>query len=317
MLKQKLKKGFPQLYEWYLHVQRKKCISKIKKRKKLSTDQYEQEISKQYQQRIGHELNWNKLDTYTEKMQWEKLYDKDPRKSELTDKYKVRRWVADRIGEEYLIELLGVWDCFEDIDFSKLPDSFVLKTNHGSGTNVIVKDKAKLNLKETKRKFKDWLDTDFGYKSLELHYADISPRKIIAEKYIETDKGELQDYKFLCFSGKPYYCWVDMGRYSNHTRNVYNLNWEPQPWNQEAYAHYEKPIEKPKNFEKMVKIAEILAEGFAHVRVDLYNVDGKVYFGEMTFTNGGGFDRIIPAKYDKVLGDLWEIQKSSGTIQRA
>ena len=163
-------------------------------------------------------------------------------------------------------------------------------------------------MKNTRRMFKDWLSTDFGYKSLELHYSGITP-KILAEEYIETEYGELQDYKFLCFGGKPYYCWVDMGRYSNHTRNVYDLNWELQPWNQEAYAHYEKPIPRPENFEKMIEIATILAQSFSHVRVDLYNVNGKVYFGEMTFTNGGGYDRILPVEYDKKLGELWELPK--------
>lgn len=310
MIKQTLKKLFPKLYEWYLHMQRRKVIAVIRKRKKLDKSAYEQEISKQYEQRIGHKLNWGCLETYTEKMQWAKLYDKDPRKSILTDKYAVRSWVAEKIGEEYLIKLLGVWDSFDEIDFAKLPDKFVLKTNHGSGTNVIVKDKKTLDFRETKRKFKDWFDTDFGYKSLELHYSNIKP-KIIAEEYVETEMGELQDYKFLCFDGKPCFCWVDIGRYSNHTRNVYNMEWELQPWNQETYAHYEKPIDKPKNFEKMIEVVEILASNFAHVRVDLYNVNGKIYFGEMTFTNGGGFDRILPVEYDKMLGNLWTLPKSA------
>lgn len=310
MIRRTMKRKFPKMYEWYIHMQQRRTIANIRKRKKLDKSAYESEISKQYKQRIGHELDWKCLETYTEKMQWAKLYDNDPRKSVLTDKYAVRNWVTEKIGEEYLIKLLGVWDSFDEIDFTELPDKFVLKTNHGSGTNVIVKDKKTLNLKATKRKFKDWFDTDFGYKSLELHYSDIKP-KIIAEEYIETDLGELQDYKFLCFDGKPYYCWVDMGRYSNHTRNVYNMAWEIQPWNQETYAHYEKPIEEPQNFEKMVEIVETLAQDFAHVRVDLYNVGGKIYFGEMTFTNGGGFDRIFPVEYDKMLGDLWTLPKST------
>ena len=306
MIKQKIKKWFPGFYEWYLHIQRRRCIAFIKKRKKMNPDNYQNEISDQYRKRIGRDLDWNKIETYTEKMQWSKLYLNDQIKSDLTDKYKVREWIENKIGKEYLIKLLGVWDSFDEIDFSKLPEKFVLKTNHGSGTNVIVKNFSELNIKNTRRKFNDWLATDFGYKSLELHYSKIEP-KIIAEEYIETSLGELQDYKFLCFDGKPYYCWVDMGRYSNHTRNVYNLDWELQPWNQETYAHYEHPIDKPENFDDMVRIVKILAEGFAHVRVDLYNVDGKIYFGEMTFTNGGGFDRILPAEYDKALGDLWII----------
>lgn len=307
MIKSKLKKLLPFWYEIYLHMQRRLCILKIKKRKKLSSDEYKNEISKQYKQRIGRDIDWSNIETYTEKMQWSKLYDSSALKSDLTDKYKVRKWVADKIGEEYLIGLLGVWDSFDDIDFSTLPDKFVLKTNHGSGTNEIVRDKNKLDIKNTRRKFKDWLDTDFGYKSLELHYSAIVP-KIIAEEYIESELGELQDYKFLCFDGEPHYCWVDMGRYTKHTRNVYDLNWELQPWNQETYSHYEKPIEKPENFEKMIELVRVLSQGFSHVRVDLYNVNGKIYFGEMTFTNGGGFDRIFPAEYDKKLGDLWQIQ---------
>lgn len=308
VVKRKLKQWFPGAYEYYLHIQRRKCISEIERRKKLAMEEYQNEISKQYKYRIGHDIDWNNLVTYTEKMQWAKLYDNDPLKSELTDKYRVREWVAQKIGKGYLIGLLGAWDSFEEIDFSKLPDKFVLKTNHGSGTNLIVKNKKSLNMKNTRRMFKDWLSTDFGYKSLELHYSGITP-KILAEEYIETEYGELQDYKFLCFGGKPYYCWVDMGRYSNHTRNVYDLNWELQPWNQEAYAHYEKPIPRPENFEKMIEIATILSQSFSHVRVDLYNVDGKVYFGEMTFTNGGGYDRILPVEYDKKLGELWELPK--------
>lgn len=309
MIKQELKRCFPALYEWYLHLQRRRDIAKIERRKKLGKNEYEKELSAQYKERIGHELDWNDLTTYTEKMQWAKLYDSTPQKSDLTDKYKVRQWVEEKIGAEYLIGLLGVWDSFDEIDFSTLPDKFVLKTNHGSGTNIIVKDKCSLDLRNAKRKFKDWLDTDFGYKSLELHYSAIKP-KIIAEEYVETELGDLQDYKFLCFDGKPYFCWVDMGRYSNHTRDVFDLKWQLQPWSQETYAHYDKPIDKPENFDRMVEIAKILAQGFPHVRVDLYNVNGKIYFGEMTFTNGGGFDRILPVEYDKKLGDLWALPKT-------
>lgn len=310
MIRKKLKKCFPGLYEMYSHLQRRKSIAYINRRKKLDEKEYRKEISRQYKERIGHDINWDNLSTYTEKMQWAKLYDHDPRKSELTDKFKVREWIIRTIGEEYLIKVLGVWDRFEDIDFSKLPDRFVLKTNHGSGTNLIVKDKKNLNMRWARLMFKDWLDTDFGYKSLELHYSAIPP-KIIAEEYVETELGELQDYKFLCFDGEPYYCWVDMGRYSNHTRNVYNLEWELQPWNQETYSHYDKPIPQPENFEKMVELVRTLAKGFSHVRVDLYNVNGKIYFGEMTFTNGGGFDRILPAEYDTKLGELWTLPKST------
>lgn len=264
-------------------------------------------IEHMYKRSIGRKLDWNNLKAYTEKMQWAKLYDATQIKTNLSDKYVVRNWVADKIGKEYLIPLLGNWKNFDEIDFNNLPNQFVLKTNHGSGTVFIVKDKNTINKNECRKKFNDWMKTDYSYATgFEMQYSKIK-RQIIAEKYLESEYGELQDYKFLCFDNKPYFCWVDIGRFNNHTRNVYNLDWELQPWNQYTYKNYKIPIEKPKNFEKMVEIAEILCQGFSHVRVDLYNIDGQIYFGEMTFSNGSGFDRIIPDKYDYMLGNLWKI----------
>ena len=304
-LKGLIKKNFPIAYEWYRHIKRIQYIYEIKRKKKMTTEEHRGWISNQYKKRIGSDMDWDNPTTYTGKMQWVKLYDNNPMRIMCTDKYKVRKWVVDNIGEEHLIPLLGVWDKFEDIDFHLLPEKFVLKTNHGSGTNIIVLNKKLLNLKTARLKINDWLRTDFGYKTLELHYSKIEP-KIIAEEYIESRYRELQDYKFLCFDGKPEYCWVDMGRYSEHTRNVYDMNWKLQQWNQETYSHYKEPIPRPKNFDKMIEIATALSKGFPHVRVDLYNVEGKIYFGEMTFTNGGGFDRILPAEYNTMLGNLWD-----------
>ncbi len=303
----KLKKRLPGIYDFYQHSQRMKLLKKTKNIENIPEDKYADLIENEYLKALGHSLNWDNLQTYTEKMQWEKIYDKNPMKTVLADKYRVREWVEIKIGNDYLIPLIGVWDSFDDIDFNSLPDQFVLKTNHGTGTNLIVKDKEKLNIKRTKRMFDDWMETDYAFtNSLQLHYREI-PRKIIAEEYLETDLGELQDYKFLCFDGKPYFCWVDLGRFSKHTRTVFNMNWELQPWTQATYGIASYDIPKPKNFDSMVEIATILSKGFSHVRVDLYNVDGKIYFGEMTFTNGSGLDPIVPEEYDKVLGDYWEL----------
>lgn len=302
-----LKKRFLGLYDFYQHTQRMKILKKIKKMENVPEDKYAELIENEYLKVLGHSLNWDNLQTYTEKMQWEKIYDKNPMKTVLADKYRVREWIENKIGNDYLIPLIGVWDSFDDIDFNSLPDQFVLKTNHGTGTNLIVKDKEKLNIKRTKRMFDDWMKIDYAFtNSLQLHYRKI-PRKIIAEKYLETDLGELQDYKFLCFDGTPYFCWVDLGRFSKHTRTVFNMKWELQPWTQATYGIASNEIPKPKNFDKMVEIATILSKGFSHVRVDLYNVDGKIYFGEMTFTNGSGLDPIVPEKYDRVLGDYWKL----------
>ena len=143
------------------------------------------------------------------------------------------------------------------------------------------------------------------YNALELQYDRIIP-KIIAEEYIEEVDRDLYDYKFLCFNGEVHYCWVDTDRSTNHSRNVYNLKWELQEWRQK-YKNSNDPIKKPENFDNMVNIAKELCKDFTHVRVDLYNVDGKIYFGEMTFTNANGFQIIEPIEYNLMLGELWKL----------
>ena len=300
---------FPNLYAFLSHIKRRLKIINIffLKRKRIVKKRHI--LEKMYFKKIGHKLNWNNLTTYTEKMQWEKFYNVNTIKTQLSDKYLVRDWIKNKIGSEYLIPLLGVWEKFDDIDFNKLPDKFVLKTNHGSGTIVVVKDKKALNYRQLKRLFEDWLDTDYAYcTGFEMHYSKIKPL-IIAEKYIESFNGQLEDYKFICFNGDVHYCWVDIDRFSNHCRNVYDLKWNLQEWNQGGYRNSEIKLTKPKNFKKMVEIAHCLCKSFSHVRVDLYNVNGKIYFGEMTFTNGSGFDKIIPEKYDLILGKMWDLDK--------
>lgn len=281
----------------------------LKKMEKKSIDELMEYDATLYKDRQGYDLDWNNLQTYSEKMQWEKLFDKDERKVVCADKYCVREWVKDKIGEEYLIPLLGVWDCAKDIDFSKLPDQFVLKTNCGSGDVVIVRDKSKISKRDIRgyrKKLEYFLNMKFGFNTCELHYNAIKP-KIIAEKFIECNYTDLPDYKFLCFSGKPYFCWVDIDRYHGHKRNVYNMNWELQEWHQFNYGISKEKIKKPENFEKMIEIATILSTGFPHVRVDLYNLDGKIFFGEMTFTNSSGFEPIEPKSADYMLGELWTV----------
>ena len=244
--------------------------------------------------------------TFNEKIQWLKLYDSTPLKTRLADKYLVRDWVKEKIGEEYLIPLLGVWDKFDDIDFDKLPDRFVLKCNHGCAYNIIVKDKSKFNKKEARKKINKWMKENFAYKTgLELHYADI-PRKIIAEEDIEDSNKELNDYKIMCFNGKPQYIWIDQGRFSNRTENIYNKKWELQPFLL-TYPNSKEQVPPPKNLDKMFKFAKILSEGFSFVRVDFYNIDGKIYFGEMTFTSASGTEKFIPSEYNRILGDMLEL----------
>ncbi|MBP0971350.1 MAG: glycosyltransferase [Oscillospiraceae bacterium] len=276
----------------------------------MTPEEMRQRDDELYFKHVGKHVNWDDPHAYTEKMQIAKLEDKNPLKAQLADKYAVRKWVADKIGEEYLVPLCGAFDNADDIDFDKLPKSFVIKTNSGSGDAIIVHDKATLSAQDQKiirAKMNYQMHCNYACGSFEMHYSDIKP-KVIVERLIECDEDDLPDYKFICFDGKPYYCWVDMGRYHQHKRNVYDLEWNLQDWNQKDYGNYEGTLEKPKNFEKMIELATVLCQGFHHVRVDFYNVNGTIYFGEMTFTNGSGFEPIIPYEADLKLGELWNLR---------
>lgn len=284
---------------------------KIQKKQfdRFSTNELMEFDAKMYRERQGRTLDWNNIKSYTEKMQLEKLFNNYQLKSDLTDKFKVRKWVAEKIGEEYLIPLVGAWSKYSEINFDKLPERFVMKTNHGSSDVVVVKEKSKMSLADRlrmKRIISNSMRKDYALYACELHYSKIEPL-IIVEEFIDSGESDLRDYKFLCFDGVPYYCWVDIGRYTEHKRNVYDMQWNLQSWNQFSYGNTEENIEKPDNFEEMIDIVKRLSNGFAHVRVDLYNVSGKIYFGEMTFTNGSGFEEIVPLEMDYKLGDLWNL----------
>ncbi len=276
----------------------------------MNVEEKQKVIEKEYFNRIHESINWKTPQKYTEIIQWRKLFYKDKRMTNYSDKILVREYVKDTIGEQYLIPILGEWQSFSEIDFNSLPSSFVLKTNHGSGTNIIVKNKTELNYKTAKTLIDGWMSIDYGYRyGLELHYSEID-RRIYAEKYIDLSNSSVEDYKFLCFDGKAHYCWVDVDRGESHRRNIYNLEWELQPWGQEK-KNTDNQIPKPQNFDLMVTLAEKLASEFSHVRVDFYNINGQIYFGEMTFTNGSGYDLIYPRKYDWELGKLWKNYKNS------
>lgn len=276
------------------------------RRKHQSVPEKQQELKKLYEKHVGRPLDWNNLTSYTEKMQWAKLFFNPEIKTVLSDKYQVRQWIKDRIGEEYLIPLIGVWEDPEDIDFEALPDSFVLKPNSGSGNVEVVPDKSKINERSMKRRLRREMNKNFAYNMYEMHYEDIEPL-IIGEKYMTDKSGMLNDYKFLCFDGKPYYCWVDTDRYGNHHRNIYDLNWHLQDWELNNYGLSEEPVAKPENFDEMLEVVKNLCRDFTHVRVDLYNRDGEIFFGEMTFTNASGFAAIYPQSMDEYLGDLWKL----------
>lgn len=267
---------------------------------------YKWAVSLWYTRMTGKKIDIDNPVTYNEKMQWQKLYDSTRQKAVLSDKYAVRQFVAEKIGEEYLVPLLGVYKSFDEIDFDTLPNQFVLKANHASGWNIIVKDKARFNKKDAAAKFKKWMGRDFSFSfGFQFHYKYIE-RRIVCEKYLENIDG-LDDYKFLCFNGKVHYIWKDMGRYNGHCRNLYDTSWNLLPVKY-GYPNTDYPVAPPENLQKMIEIAEVLSAGFPQLRVDLYEVDGRIYFGELTFTSTSGTKQFEPDDWDRKLGELFEVK---------
>lgn len=287
----------------------------LKEYSALKKELYKQELQTWYQRVTGKYLNLDNPCTFNEKIQWLKLYDSTPIKTRLADKYLVRDWVKEKIGEQYLIPLLGVYDKFEEIDFEKLPNQFVIKCNHGCAYNIIVRDKTKLDLAEVKEKLNKWMSENFAFKAgYELHYRDIKP-KIIIEKYMENKGSQnLYDYKFWCFNSEVKYMQFRDDFSANLKMVFYDLNWKKQPF---YYDHplYDKELEKPDNFQDMINIAKKLCQGFAFVCVDMYRLnDGTIYFGEMTFTRSTGAAHWNNEKYNKTLGDMIKLPKMAYNI---
>ena len=274
----------------------------------LKYDIYKKELSQWWYKKKKRQLNLDNPITFNEKIQWLKLYDSTPIKTLLADKYLVRDWVKEKIGEEYLIPIIGVYEKFEDIIFSKLPNQFVIKCNHGSGFNIIVKDKYELKLGVIKSKIRNWMKKDYSSLNKELNYRNIQP-KIIIEKYMDDNSGDLRDYKINCFKGKPEFIWMDADRHSNHKRNLYDLNWKQLPYKiNPHYSTFPSPA-KPKCLKKLIKLASILSKAFSYVRVDFYIINEKIYFGEMTFYPASGIAKIIPPSFEKRLSSLIKLPR--------
>lgn len=268
-------------------------------------EKYPDELSKWFYYVSGKKLDLQHPKTFNEKIQWLKIYDNIPLKTKLSDKYLVCDWVENKIGEKYLIPLLGVWDQYDDIDFSMLPSRFVLKTNHGSGGNIIVKDSARLNHIDTKKKFDKWMSINYAFCcGFELQYKDITP-KIIAEEYISNKNGEtLYDYKVHCFHGVPKAIQVVGDRERTTKEAFFDVHWNLLPC---TYTNppYDRLIPKPKNLEELLEVSAILSKDFYYVRVDFYILDdGSIKFGEMTFTPTSGTSRWKPQSYAEKMGDL-------------
>lgn len=265
---------------------------------------------------MGYKMNWNHPVTFCEKMQWLKLYNKNPLYSELVDKIKVKKYVAGIIGEKYIIPTLAVWERAEDINFSILPNKFVLKTTHGGGNNgvVICKNKSTLDKIATIHTFKNMLKKDIYYSLREWPYKNVSKR-VIAEKFIESDNIDstfLTDYKFYCFNGHAKYCQLIANRSTDETIDFYDREWNHQefigllPTAHHAQTSHSTPI----NYKEMFAIADKLSAsiGAPFVRIDLYNVNGTIYFGEVTFYPASGLGKFNPSGWDKRLGEMINLE---------
>lgn len=258
--------------------------------------------------KLGERLNLEHPVTYNQKLQWLKLYNRNSEYTRLVDKYEVRKYISDIIGENYLIPLIGKWNTVDEIDFNSLPNQFVLKCTHDSGGIVICKDKSKLNISKAKKKLVKSMRHNFYWGQREWIYKDITPR-IIAEKYMEDkETKELRDYKFFCFDGNVKALFIATDRDKDTRFDFFDLEFNHMPLVQ-YYPNATQEIKKPINFENMIKIAEILSKGIPHVRVDLYEINGKVYFGEMTFYHFSGWKKFNPRYYDDLFGGWLNLPK--------
>jgi hypothetical protein len=258
-----------------------------------------------YYFRMGKWLHLKHPKTFNEKLQWLKLYGRRPIDTLLSDKYAVKDYIAKTIGPQYVIPLIGVWDKFDDIDFSSLPNQFVLKCTHDSGGVVVCKDKSAFDKEAAKKVINKGMQNNYYVYSREKAYRDI-PRRIIAEVYKEdAETKDLRDYKFFCFDGVPKLLFIATERQSeaDETKfDFFDVDFNHLPFTN-GHPNAAIPPEKPKRFEEMKVLAAQLSQGIPHVRVDFYEANGQVYFGEMTYSHWGGMKPFEPEEWDRILGD--------------
>ena len=290
----------------------KKILRYIKNRilhssygKKLNDEEY---IKQMFKLKMGYELDLDNPKTYNEKLQWLKLYDRNPDYIPMVDKYLSKEYVAKRIGNEYVVPLYGVWDSFDEIDFDTLPDEFVLKTTHDCGGVVVCKDKNSFDKEKAKAFLEKHLKHEYFYHCREWPYKHVKPR-IIAEKFMKDSKGQteegLTDYKFFCFSGEPKAMFIatDRAKADVETKfDFFDMDFNHLPFTN-GHPNSDKPIKKPENFELMIELSKKLSAGLPHVRVDFYESEGNIYFGELTLFHWGGFVPFEPVEWDEKFGE--------------
>lgn len=267
-------------------------------------------VKMQFKENMGYNLDLENPVTYDEKLNWIKLYNKNSLYTTLVDKYEVKKYIGDLLGSEYIIPTLGIYEEFDDIDFSKLPNQFVIKCTHDSGGLVIVKDKNCLDIAKARKKISKSLKTNYFYRAREWPYKNVKPR-ILVEQYMEdSSTGELRDYKFYCFNGIVKALLLATNRQSSSEPLCFDY-FDENFNHLELTNHYHPNAgtipEKPINFEKMVDLAKLLSKGFPHVRVDFYEVNGSIYFGEMTFYDQAGYLKIHPDDWQLEWGNLIDL----------
>lgn len=261
-----------------------------------------------YRWGMGHFPDLETPKTYNEKLCWLKIHARKPEYTKLVDKYDAKEYVKGIIGEKYIIPSYGVWDNFEDIDFDALPNQFVLKTTHDSGWIIICKDKSKFDKEATRKKVAASMKHSLYSYHREYPYKDLKPR-IIIEKLMEEEGGHsLKDYKFFCFDGEVKMLFIATDRPVDTRFDFFDRDFNHLPFKQ-GHPLASKPINKPEGFEEMITIAEKLSKGIPHVRVDLYNINGKIYFGELTFFHFGGTVPFKPGEWDYKIGEWLNLPK--------
>ena len=267
-------------------------------------------IKLEYFSGMGRFPNLEKPTTYNEKLQWLKLNDIHPEYSQLVDKYEAKEYVRNILGDDYIIPTLGIWNSFDEIDFDTLPNQFVLKTTHDSGGVVVCNDKSKLDRKAAREKLEKSLRHNYFYEHREYPYKNVKPR-ILAEQFMVDESGtELKDYKFFCFNGEVKMLFVATDRGIDDVKfDFFDTEFNHLPFKQ-GHPWATKPVKKPAGFEKMLEIAKTLGKGFPHVRVDLYDINGRIYFGELTFYHFSGNVPFVPNEWDKTIGDWLKLPRS-------
>ena len=263
----------------------------------------EQYLKILFRLRVGYKLNLTHPETYNEKLQWLKLNYQNKLLTSFVDKYEAKNYVKNLIGDKFIIPTINVWDSFDKINFNDLPNQFVLKTTHDQGGVVICEDKNTFNIAKARKIINKHLKTNHFLLSREWPYKNVKPR-IIAEKYmIDEENKELPDYKFFCFDGIPKALFIATERQTGDVKfDFFDINFNYLDFTQ-IHKQSNKTLKKPKNFNQMVELAKILSKGLPHVRIDFYNINGKIYFGEFTFFHHGGLEPFHPSKWDNIFGD--------------